>query len=148
MVLPGIQALFGFQLVAVFNRAFEELPDGEKTVHIGALLMTAVSALLVMAPAAYHRQVEPHQISRRFTNFASVCLTLAMMPLMIGTSLDIQVVLYVASGRATLASLVAAGMFAIYATLWYVVPRIHRVRRHRNEGKQGRVTDVLMGRDL
>ena len=33
MVLPGIQALFGFQLVAVFNQRYTELPDSEQFVH-------------------------------------------------------------------------------------------------------------------
>jgi len=35
MVLPGIQALFGFQLVAVFNNRFETaLSPSEQTLHL------------------------------------------------------------------------------------------------------------------
>jgi Family of unknown function (DUF6328) len=33
MVLPGIQALFGFQLMAVFNQRFNELTAGEQLIH-------------------------------------------------------------------------------------------------------------------
>jgi hypothetical protein len=34
MVLPGIQALFGFQLVAVFNGRFEEITTGLQAIHL------------------------------------------------------------------------------------------------------------------
>jgi hypothetical protein len=33
MVLPGIQALFGFQLIAVFNERFKELTKDEQLIH-------------------------------------------------------------------------------------------------------------------
>jgi hypothetical protein len=57
MVLPGIQALFGFQLIAVFNQGFDEkLTSGEQQLHFLALFLVALSAALVMAPAAIHRQ--------------------------------------------------------------------------------------------
>src|SRR5581483_5360333 len=57
MVLPGIQALFGFQLVAVFNTTFwERLTESDRILHLIAMLVVAISVALVMAPAAYHRQ--------------------------------------------------------------------------------------------
>ena len=34
MVLPGIQALFGFQLIAVFNRPFFELGSADRLLHL------------------------------------------------------------------------------------------------------------------
>ena len=60
MVLPGVQALFGFQFVAVFNSAFsEKLTGGEQRLYLAALICVALSAALVMAPAALHRQTQP-----------------------------------------------------------------------------------------
>jgi len=51
MVLPGIQALFGFQLIAVFNQGFgEKLSHGAQMVHV---------------PAALHRLSEPRSVSDR-----------------------------------------------------------------------------------
>src|SRR5439155_12636614 len=55
VVLPGIQALFGFQFVAIFNTSFQELADQEKYLHLAALLLVAIAVALIMAPAAYHR---------------------------------------------------------------------------------------------
>ena len=60
MVLPGVQALFGFQLIAVFNTGFaEKLSHGEQRVHLLALALVAMAGALIMTPAAYHRQTSP-----------------------------------------------------------------------------------------
>src|SRR6185312_6704027 len=57
MVLPGIQALFGFQLIAVFNQGFgEKLSQAQQVLHLVALVLTTLSMALVMTPAALHRQ--------------------------------------------------------------------------------------------
>src|SRR3977135_1884752 len=44
MVLPGIQALFGFQLIVVFNPAFgQRLTTGEQRLHLLAIALLAVA---------------------------------------------------------------------------------------------------------
>ena len=55
MILPGIQALFGFQAIAVFNDRFEKLPVYAQDCHAAALAMVVLAIALVMLPAAYHR---------------------------------------------------------------------------------------------
>ena len=62
MVLPGIQALFGFQLIAVFNDGFaEKLSSGEQRLHFAALVLVALATGLVMAPAAIHRMTSQRE---------------------------------------------------------------------------------------
>ncbi|MBC7465650.1 MAG: hypothetical protein H7256_06615 [Bdellovibrio sp.] len=52
MLLPGIQTLFGFQLIAVFNQGFKSsLSESEQVVHLVSLLLIVISAVLVVAPA-------------------------------------------------------------------------------------------------
>src|SRR5690242_18672888 len=46
MVLPGIQALFGFQLIAVFNERFRQLPQFEQTLHYAALIMVGARRII------------------------------------------------------------------------------------------------------
>ena len=41
MVLPGVQALFGFQLIAVFSERFETLTDVQQDIHLAALFAVA-----------------------------------------------------------------------------------------------------------
>src|SRR5947209_17355247 len=79
MVLPGIQALFGFQLVAVFNQRFEQIPFSHQVAHLAAATLVAVSAGLVMTPAAYHRAVEPQRVSDRFVLVSTRLLLLSML---------------------------------------------------------------------
>jgi hypothetical protein len=58
MVLPGIQALFGFQLIAVFNERFvEDLTQLERYLHFAAIGLVAVAIALIMTPAALHRRI-------------------------------------------------------------------------------------------
>jgi hypothetical protein len=92
MILPGIQALFGFQLIAVFNQRFSDLQPFTQSAHFVALLCSALAILLVLAPAAYHRQVEPHSISERLCKIGTICITLCLFPLCVGTAIDIFVI--------------------------------------------------------
>src|SRR5438132_11102600 len=92
MVLPGIQAVFGFQLIAVFNNGFNSLNPSERLLHLVALLLVAVAIALIMTPASYHRIAEKGTVSRRFVEIASVLLALAMLPLMLGLTIDLFVV--------------------------------------------------------
>ena len=81
MVLPGIQALFGFQLVAAFNQRFAQLAASDQYLHYAALLCTAVSAAIIMTPAAYHRIAERFTNSNRFIRIASRLVAVAVVPL-------------------------------------------------------------------
>jgi|GEM_PF-3040211 hypothetical protein len=59
MLLPGIQALFGFQLIAVFNSTFaEKLSTLEQQLHLLAIGLVSVAIALILTPAAYHRQID------------------------------------------------------------------------------------------
>ena len=46
IVLPGIQALFGFQLIAVFNERFKELTEDERLIHFSATMLIAIAIAL------------------------------------------------------------------------------------------------------
>ena len=51
VVLPGIQALFGFQLIAVFNERFRQ--EGQQLIHFTAIMLVAIAIALIMTPAAF-----------------------------------------------------------------------------------------------
>jgi hypothetical protein len=80
MVLPGIQALFGFQLIAVFNERFKELTEDERLIHFSATVLVTIAIALIMTPAAYHRLAEQTTISRFFVSLASWLIAAAMVP--------------------------------------------------------------------
>jgi Family of unknown function (DUF6328) len=70
VILPGSQALLGFQLAIVLTQAFEKLPPALKMVHGAALLFISLSIVLLMAPAAYHRIVYKGEDSEDFIALA------------------------------------------------------------------------------
>src|SRR5256885_7710332 len=55
VVIPGAQAMFGFQLAVMLTEAFGELADSTKIVHAAALCCVVLAVILLMAPAAFHR---------------------------------------------------------------------------------------------
>jgi len=44
MVLPGAQALLGFQFITVFMQSYDRLPSSVKYVHLASLSATALLA--------------------------------------------------------------------------------------------------------
>jgi len=131
MVLPGIQALFGFQLIAVFNQGFgEKLSYAQQVVHLVALVLTTLSMALVMTPAALHRQAEPRQVSERFLWLASNMILAGMVPLALAVGLDAYVVTSVVLHNDLIAAILAALLLGVFAALWLFLPRREQ-REHR-----------------
>ena len=130
MVLPGIQGLFGFQLVAVFSAHFhEQLSHGEQLLHLLAIALTSLAIALVMAPAATHRQTDPCEVTLAFIRLGSRLLLWSMAPLALGLCLDFYLVARVITGSVLLAWS-AAGLFALFGWFWYLLPqRFARVNR-------------------
>jgi hypothetical protein len=131
MVLPGIQALFGFQLIAVFNQRFAtDLARADQLLHLSALMLVAVAVAIIMTPAAYHRQAERGQVSRYFVSLASRLLTLAMIPLAIGICLDVFILARLILGQGWPSAVIAGLLLSLFSGLWFVFPQLKaRMRR-------------------
>ena len=141
MVLPGIQTLFGFQLIAVFNQRFEEaLGRPWQLLHLAAVVLTAVAVGLIMAPAAYHRQAEPNRASRYFASYASFAITLAMVPLAAALAVEVSVVAFVVTRQTAPSAIIGAALALCLIWLWYVFPayrRRYRVTPLRTRSSRG-----------
>jgi hypothetical protein len=126
-VVPGMQALFGFQLIAVFSAAFgEQLSSAERIVHLVAIVLVTIAIVLVMAPAALHRQTEPEAVSRRFITMSSRLLMASMAPLAVGICLDVYVVARVIVASRGVAGIVAASLLGVFIAFWLLLPRAVR----------------------
>jgi Flp pilus assembly protein TadB len=133
MVLPGVQALFGFQLIAVFNAGFaEKLSRAEQELHLLALALVAVSAALIMTPAALDRQTAPREASERFLRVASRLLLASMLPLMAGIGIDFYLITRIVLGDAGTAMAAAVALVAFLAICWFLFPSVYRRRYHRD----------------
>jgi hypothetical protein len=129
MVLPGIQALFGFQTIAVFNERFKSLPMYVQDCHVAALAMVVIAIALIMMPAAYHRLAEPGCVSRHAIKVSSRSICYALAPLAAALALDVFVVLHAVTESLAVSATGAGAAFAILIALWFVYPLYSRHHR-------------------
>jgi uncharacterized protein DUF6328 len=130
MILPGVQAIFGFQLIAAFNERFSaELTRGEQALHLVALCLVAVAAALIMAPAAYHRTRGARETTDTFVRLSTRLLLASMVPLGIGLSLDVLLIARLTLGAPPAAAFVAGALLAVMAFFWFVFPHLPDLRR-------------------
>jgi hypothetical protein len=132
MVLPGVQALFGFQLIAVFSDVFERRLDAtEQSLHLVAIVLVTIAIAIVMTPAAYHRQVEPRLATVSFLVLASHLVSVAMLPLAAGLSIDVYLIARVITDAPTLGATIGGVVFLLFVALWFVFPQWRLAQRRR-----------------
>jgi hypothetical protein len=137
MVIPGVQALFGFQTMAVFNQRFDDLPASGVTVYLAGLGLLALAIALLMAPASYHRIAERGQVSRHMINLASRLISLGMIPLAVALALDIYIVCLAALDDARVGVVAACVAFTAFAGFWFAFPLARKDRlRHRRAAQR------------
>lgn len=124
MVLPGIQARFGFQLIAIFNAKFWDLSETQRGMHLVAIALVALAIVLVMTPAAYHRQAFQFSVSRRFITISSHLLLMSMVPLMAGICIDFYLVADVILMNSFWSSMLACGLALVFIGFWFIFPRL------------------------
>lgn len=92
VVLPGAQALLGFQLIIMWMPAFYKIPQIWKFLHLASLVAVAISTILLITPAAYHRIVEQGEDSESLHHITAQLLLGAMAFLALGMCGDFYVV--------------------------------------------------------
>jgi uncharacterized protein DUF6328 len=129
MVLPGIQALFGFQLIAVFNMGFDEkLTPSDKLLHLLAIALVAIAVAIIMTPAALHRQKGPYYVSDVFVRISNRLLLSSMAPLALGISVDFYLICKIIVGG-PLVAVFAAALLCLFIGLWFVLPRVSGLQK-------------------
>jgi len=121
-ILPGLQAVFGFQTIAVFNERFDDLEQYAQVCHVIGLVLLVIAMVMLMTPAVYYRAqhgvptATMVRVSRRHIRGA-------LMPLGAGLSLDMLTVMSLATGMLALSIGVAVATMFLFVGLWYLVPR-------------------------
>jgi hypothetical protein len=133
VVLPGAQALLGFQLAALLTDAFEKLPKTSQYVHLAGLGLIGVCIVLLMAPAAFHRIVERGEDSERLHQFASAMVLSALVPLALGVSADFYVVATKVLDSTGLGLALAGVALVFFYSLWFGLTLL--VRRRDQSGR-------------
>jgi uncharacterized protein DUF6328 len=130
VALPGVQVLFAFLLTVPFTQRFSELTETQEELYYVALLATAASALLLIAPSAHHR-INFRQQDKAYIVFLANRLTIAGLGfLAIAMSCVVWLITDLIYGSTATAIATSATALA-FAVTWYVIPVVRRLRRNR-----------------
>jgi thiosulfate reductase cytochrome b subunit len=131
LIIPGAQALLGFQFIAMLTSGFDRLPQSVKAVHALALCLVALNVILLMTPAALHRLSFNGKDSRAFLRMGSALVIAAPCFLAAGIAAETFVVVQKVSGNAGWAPIGALVSFVALIGLWYAIPVGLRIRLKR-----------------
>lgn len=122
VIIPGGQALFGFQFIAMLTTGFDKLPPTSQLMHTTALCFTALNVIVLMAPAALHRLSFGGEDSEAFLQLGSAFLISAPMLLALAVAAELYVVFDKVLVNSFLASIAGLGGWLVMTTFWYVIP--------------------------
>ncbi|ACL58616.1 DUF6328 family protein [Methylobacterium nodulans] len=131
VILPGAQALLGFQLVITFTEAFETLPLAARIIHLAALGLIALTVIWLIAPAAFHRIVYAGEDTAEFHRLGTRFLLAASVTLALGISADLGVVVAKVVGSGSWGIAAAGLSLCGLVGLWHVTPLVLRRRQAR-----------------
>jgi hypothetical protein len=125
MILPGIQALFGFQLIVVFNDAFtEKLSVFEQRLHLLAIGLILITTVTIMTQAVFHRQTGIKEVDERFILIATRLLLFSVVPLAVSVSMEFYLISRLILNDVLISLVLALGIFLLFLLLWIGLPRM------------------------
>lgn len=129
MILPGIQALFGFQLVVVFSTTFtEKLTPFEQRLHLLAILLVVIATMIILTQAMFHRQTSEKEVAEEFIRIASRLLLSSMLPIVGSISIEVYLISRVILNSTAWALLLTIVVFSLFLVLWIGLPRVEALR--------------------
>jgi hypothetical protein len=127
VALPGVQVLFAFLLVVPFQQTFSEITPFQEKIYFVSLLLTAISASLLISPTAFHRMVFRHHEKKYLVFLANRLAIAGLGFLALAMIAAITLITDLLYGAVTTA-IVSGLAFALFALLWFALP-LQRRRR-------------------
>lgn len=125
----GTQILTGFLLALAFQPAFSELSAGQSAFYLVLVVLSALSAIVALAPVALHRalfrgRAKPIVVAYGHTALVTALVAVAaLLTGVVGFVFDVVV----GSGASWIA---VASLAAVLLALWVVVPVVVRARHY------------------
>ncbi|MGN8553666.1 UNVERIFIED_CONTAM: DUF6328 family protein [Microbacterium sp. SLM126] len=125
----GTQILTGFLLALAFQPAFSDLTDGQRSIYLLLVVVSALSAIIALAPVALHRVLFQQRAKAEVVSYGHAALITALFTVSVLIVGVVAFVFDVVVGDA--AAWWALGILAmVIIVLWLVVPAILRARRN------------------
>lgn len=117
----GGQILFGFLLTLSFTARFTQIDTFQRGVYLFTLFASAVTTLLLVAPAAAHRLLFQRGHKRELVRLSHRFATIGLAGLAVTMAAGILLIVDVVAGRGP--ALTGAGLLLLaFATLWLLIP--------------------------
>jgi hypothetical protein len=118
MAMPGIQALIGFEMIAVCGERYGDFDAVERWTNFGTLALVTLAIVLFVAPGGYQRLLHA---GSSFFAWATVFLAAA-----IGS--ELYLVVRIATEEHWFGPILAVATCAMFAYFWFMMP----LRKRRN----------------
>lgn len=127
VALPGVQVLFAFLLAVPFQQGFADITDFQRGAYFGTLICTAIAAVMLISPSAYHRVTFRYQQKRRLVFYANRFSIVGLVFLALAMSGAIMLITDVLFGTA--ATIVVTAVAAVFfGFFWFGLPLQRRLR--------------------
>ncbi len=136
VVLPGVQALLGFQFATVLLDSFDELPFTARILHLTSMSFIAISIVLLMASPAYHRLSERGHETEHFHRMISAMIIAAMVPLSLGLASELVVVFWRVMDSELTGWIAGAAALSVMWALWFGYSLFSRQRWRRKSPEE------------
>ena len=124
----GTQILTGFLLALAFQPAFEDLNDGQRTFYLTLIVLSALSAIVALAPVALHRALFRRRAKAAVVGYGHAALMTALSTVSLLLVGVVAFVFDVVVGDAA-AWTAGAGLGVLILVGWIAIPLVARVRK-------------------
>lgn len=128
----GVQVLFAFLLGIAFQTRFAQTTSFERAIYLTTLLLSALSAALMIAPVAFHRLVFRTRFKDELVTVTNGFAITGLIVLSLAMSGAVLLVADWVEGTAT-GVVCGAATFTVLLVAWFAVPL--RLRRLETEGE-------------
>lgn len=128
----GTQILTGFLLALAFQPAFADLTVGQRNIYLTLVVMSALSAIVALAPVALHRVLFQQRAKAAVVSYGHAALITALLTVSILVVGVVAFVFDVVVGTAA-AWWALATLTALIVVLWLIIPASMRARLRTRE---------------
>lgn len=117
----GVQILTGFLLTLPFQSRFTSLSDGQRTLYLIVLLLSAATTGTLIAPVSAHRLLFRTRRKRRLVSLGHAASQLGLLLLAL-TVTGVVLLVFDVVTDATTARVAATATLAFFVVVWVVLP--------------------------
>lgn len=140
VALPGVQVLFAFLLAVPFAQGWEKITGFQKGAYFGTLICTAISAVMLISPTAYHRLTFRYQQKRKLVFYSNRFSIIGLAFLALAMTGAIMLITDFLFGT-TATILMTVATVLVFSLFWFALPLQRRLSLSAGQEPLGKPAD-------